>query len=127
MVQSIDSWLTLFQGPPGTGKTTVADRCIARAKARGARILFALPTGQLASRARSKHGDIDVDTCHSAFGFHRPFNEVSAVLCAFDLVVVDEISQLTQEQFERLAEPADPLLGKTPFAYIQDEAATSER
>ena len=35
-------------GPPGTGKTLVLDRCVRRWHARGARILFALPTGQLA-------------------------------------------------------------------------------
>ena len=35
-------------GPPGTGKTLVVNRCVRRWQARGARILFALPTGQLA-------------------------------------------------------------------------------
>ena len=51
-------------GPPGTGKTTVVDSCIARAKALNARILLALPTGQLAARMRDRHPDVDVDTCH---------------------------------------------------------------
>eukprot|EP00972_Heterocapsa_arctica_P092379 13625606-Heterocapsa_arctica.AAC.1 len=32
-------------GPPGTGKTTVVNACIRRWHRKGARILFALPTG----------------------------------------------------------------------------------
>ncbi|MCR9130891.1 MAG: hypothetical protein NXI12_15405 [Alphaproteobacteria bacterium] len=34
-------------GPPGIGKTLVVNRCVRRWQTRSARILFALPTGEL--------------------------------------------------------------------------------
>lgn len=89
-------------GPPGTGKTTVVHHCIRRWRRKGARILFALPTGQLASEVRSVHPDIDVDTCHSAFLFHRELTQALPILTQYDLVVVDELSMLSDEQFDRI-------------------------
>ena len=89
-------------GPPGTGKTLVLNRCIRRWQARGARILFALPTGQLAAEMRRKHPDVDVDTCHGAFLFHKEISQALPLLSAYDLVVVDEVSMLTAEHFDRL-------------------------
>ena len=89
-------------GPPGTGKTFVIHTQIRKWKDRGARILFALPTGQLASDMRTKHPDIDVDTFHAAFLFHRNLSEAMAILTQYDLVILDEISMLTASQFERL-------------------------
>eukprot|EP00971_Amphidinium_carterae_P303324 6027285-Amphidinium_carterae.3 len=91
-------------GPPGTGKTEVINRCIRKWKRRGARILFALPTGQLASKMRQVHPDIDIDTCHGAFGFHKQLAETLPILTQYDLVIVDELSMLTAEHFDRLAE-----------------------
>ncbi len=91
-------------GPPGTGKTFVVHQHVKRWKRKGARILFALPTGQLASRIRAVHPDIDVDTCHGAMLFHRPLSEAMAILSQYDLVIIDEISMLTAEQFERVVE-----------------------
>ena len=89
-------------GPPGTGKTLVLNRCIRRWQARGARILFALPTGQLAAEMRRKHPNVDVDTCHGAFLFHKEISQALPLLSAYDLVVVDEVSMLTAEHFDRL-------------------------
>ena len=61
-------------------------------------MLFALPT------VRALDPNIDVDTCHGAFLFHRPLAEAMAVLSQYDLIVIDEVSMLTREQFERLLE-----------------------
>ena len=91
-------------GPPGPGKTFVADLCIRRAVAAGARVLYALPTGQLSARMRQRHPDIEVDTCHGAFLLHRPAAESMAILSQYDLVVVDEAFQLSQGHFERVDE-----------------------
>ena len=77
-------------GPPGTGKTHVVHEQIRKWKRKGARILFALPTGQLASEVRSLHPDIDVDTSHGAFLLHRPLQEAMAILTQYELVVIDE-------------------------------------
>ena len=91
-------------GPPGTGKTFVVHQHIQRWKRKGARILFALLTGQLASRIRAIHPDIDVDTCHGALLFHRPLSEAMAILSQYDVVIIDEVSMLTTKQFERIVE-----------------------
>ena len=61
-------------------------------KHKGARILFTLPTGQLASEVRSVHPDIDVDTSHGAFLLHRPLQEAMAILTQYELVIIDEAS-----------------------------------
>lgn len=89
-------------GPPGTGKTTVVGKCIANASEKGAIILFALPTAQLASRMRARFPDIDVDTCAAAFQFHKPESEALPLMTAYELVVIDEVSLLDQDQFERI-------------------------
>ena len=91
-------------GPPGCGKTTVADICLRRAQKKEARILYALPTGQLAARVRQRHPGIEVDTCHSAFLLYRPLQEALALLLLYDLVIVDEALQLSAEHFEHLFE-----------------------
>ena len=60
----------LALGKPGTGKTTVVKACIRNACAQGGRVLFALPTAQLASRMREAFRDnseVEVATCHAAF------------------------------------------------------------
>ena len=89
-------------GGPGTGKTTVAGACLRRAKERDARILIALPTGQMSSRMRQQFRDVHVDTCHGAFLLHKPEMEALPVLSEYDLVVVDEVSQLSADQFDRI-------------------------
>ena len=80
-------------GPPGTGKTHVIHEQVRKWKRQGARILFALPTGQLASEVRSVHPDVDVDTSHGAFLLHKPLKEAMAILTQYELVVIDEVGQ----------------------------------
>lgn len=94
--------ILICTGPPGCGKSFVADLCIRRAQIAGACRCYALPTGQLAAKARGKHKNIEIDTCHGAFLFHRPLTESIALLSLYQLCVVDEIFQLTVEHFERL-------------------------
>ena len=89
-------------GPPGTGKTTVLDKCVRRCLREGGNVLYALPTAQQASRVRAKHPQADVDTCSGAFFLYRDAVEVMDVLTQYDLVAVDEISQLSRADFERI-------------------------
>ena len=90
-------------GPPGTGKTTFLELCIQRCLDRGGKVLFCAPTAQLASRMREKWGKrIDIDTCHAALGLGQPPSEVMYCLAAYDLVCIDEISQLSREYFEHI-------------------------
>ena len=80
-------------GPPGTGKTHVIHEQVRKWKRQGAQILFALPTGQLASEVRSVHPDVDVDTSHGAFLLHKSLQEAMAILTQYELVVIDEVGR----------------------------------
>ena len=94
--------ILLCMGAPGTGKTFVMDYLIQVAVAKQLRVLYALPTGQLACRMRQRHPTIAVDTCHGAFGFFRPLQETIAFMADYDMVVIDEALQLSAEEFGRL-------------------------
>ena len=80
VAQAAEHKMLFASGPPGTGKTHVIHEQVRKWKRKGARILFALPTGQLASEVRSIHPDVDVDTSHGAFLLHRPLQEAMAIL-----------------------------------------------
>ena len=90
-------------GPPGTGKTTVVGSCVDKVLTDGGRVLYALPTAQQAARVRARHPEADVDTCAAAFYLWKQnADERMDVLEQYDLVVVDEVSQLDAQQFERI-------------------------
>ena len=89
-------------GPPGTGKSFVVDKCVRKCLKDGGRVLYALPTAQQASRVRATHPEADVDTCSGAFFLYKNAIEVMDCLQQYDLAAVDEISQLSQEDFERI-------------------------
>lgn len=90
-------------GPPGTGKTTVVDRCARKVVRRGGHVLYALPTAQQASRVRARHPSMDVDTCAAAFYLYKKdITEHLDSLNQYDLIVIDEVSQLSSEDFERI-------------------------
>ncbi|CAE7707363.1 pif1 [Symbiodinium sp. CCMP2592] len=94
--------ILVCMGGPGTGKTFLADHLVRVAVERGYRVLYALPTGQLACRMRQRHPDIHVDTCAGAFLFYRPLAETIALMTEYDMVVIDEALQLSAEEFARL-------------------------
>ncbi|CAE7349184.1 pif1, partial [Symbiodinium sp. CCMP2592] len=94
--------ILVCMGGPGTGKTFVADYLIRVAVRRGHRVLYALPTGQLACRMRQRHPDVHVDTCAGAFLFYRPESETLALMAEYDVVVIDEALQLSAEEYGRL-------------------------
>ena len=89
-------------GPPGTGKTFVVHELIRHWQRKNARVLFVLPTGQLASEMRASHPHIDVDTYHGGLWFHRDISETLGIMTQYDLIVLDEVSMLTDAQFERV-------------------------
>ena len=83
----------------------LADYLIRWAQDQGLRVLYALPTGQLACRMRQRHLGLVVDTCAGAFLFHRPLPEALALLSEYDMVVIDEALQLSAEEFGRARWP----------------------
>ena len=100
----LEAKVLVCMGKPGSGKTTVCHRKIEEILPEGGRVLFALPTAQLASRMRERYGrTIDVDTCHAAFGLHEDVvGSHMPLLAHYDLVVVDEVSQLEGRHTDRI-------------------------
>ena len=91
-------------GPAGSGKTTAVHKAIREAAQHGCRILLAAPTGRLAATMREKFPDLEVDTVHGAFLVYKPAHETLEVMLPYDLVVVEEVGQLTKPLFERIME-----------------------
>ena len=92
-------------GRPGTGKTTVVHRNVREALAAGGAVCVALPTARLATRMADKlgaHAGLLVDTFAAAFQLHKPEQEALYATHGYDLVVVDEFSQLSAADLERL-------------------------
>ena len=95
-------YINVVLGAPGTGKTAVILDKIQKWCKRGARILFAFPTGQLASRMRAACPEADVDTCAGAFLFHKELTQALPIFTQFDMVIIDEISMLTAANWDRI-------------------------
>ena len=89
-------------GPAGSGKTTVIEQAINNAYAKGAAIAVGCPTGLLATSYKDKFPHIDVDTLHGLFSLHRPEQETLEKMMHLDLIVIDEIGQISQSTFDRL-------------------------
>ena len=100
---------------------------------KGARILCTLPTGVLASGMRTKHPNVDIDTCHAGLLLHRPLSEALAILSQYDLVIIDEISMVEKTDFERVvrmwqaAEKLPCLLLVGDFEQLPGASKTYER
>jgi ASC-1-like (ASCH) protein len=93
----------ICEGPPGTGKTTFLFLCIERCLRLGGKVLFCTPTAQLASRMKEKFGNrIDIDTCHAALGLFGSPDDAAYCMSPYQLVCVDEMSQLSAPSFEHI-------------------------
>eukprot|EP00438_Fugacium_kawagutii_P025226 Skav230239 [mRNA] locus=scaffold1818:72176:74263:+ [translate_table: standard] len=51
---------------------------------------------------QKRHPQADVDTCSGAFFLYKDAMEVMDCLTQYDMIAVDEVSQLTQADFERI-------------------------
>ena len=100
----MEAKVLVCMGKPGSGKTTVCHDKIEEVLQDGGRVLFALPTAELASRMRERYARrIDGDTCHAAFGLHEEvLCSPMSLLAQYDIVVVDEISQLEGQRTDRI-------------------------
>ena len=87
-------------GGPGSGKTFILHDQIERWQAKGARILFVLPTGQLAANMRARHPHVDVDTYHGGLLFHKELSEALGIMTQYDLIVLDEAPNQMKRNFD---------------------------
>ena len=95
----------ICSGKPGTGKTTVALDCVRKALDDGACVLVASPTARMAARLRQRMGSLPnlvIETVAAAFQLHLPEEEGLFAMYGFNLVIVDEYSQLSEQDFARL-------------------------
>lgn len=91
-------------GPAGSGKTTAVHQAIQEAVNNGARVLLTAPTGRLAATMREKFPESEVDTAHGAFLVYKPVQETLELMWPYDLVIVEEVGQLSKANFERIME-----------------------
>ena len=89
-------------GPAGSGKSTTVMVAVEKAQAVGARVVLACPTRMLVAAYRQKYPDLDVDSVHAVFQLFRPEHETLLSMATYDLVVLDEVSQISAAVFERL-------------------------
>lgn len=91
-------------GPAGSGKTTAVHQAIQKSLELGARVLLTAPTGRLAATMREKFPDLEVDTVYGAFLVFKPVQQTLEVMWPYDLVIVEEVGQLSKSIFERIME-----------------------
>ncbi len=65
-------------------------------------MLIVAPTGRLAATFRAKFPHLDVDTIHGAFHVWKPLQETMELMWPYDMIIVEEVGQLSQKIFERL-------------------------
>lgn len=89
-------------GPAGSGKTSAIEEAIEQIDKLDGKILIAAPTGKLAAKFRQKYPHLHVDTVHGAFAIWKHINQTLDLMFEYDLVIVEEIGQVSQQIFERL-------------------------
>ena len=109
-------------GPAGSGKTTVIEVAINRAYERGANVKVGCPTGLLSTGYKDKFPHIDVDTLHGMFALHRSKHDTLDKMMNIDLLVIDEVGQISQETFERLMEMWDAAERRPAIVFVGDFA-----
>ena len=109
-------------GPAGSGKSTAVERAICDAVAQGAHVGIACPTGLQAAGYKVKYPEVDVDTTHGMFCLHKPEFETLELMAHFDLVVQEEIGQVSCKHFERIMKLWDAA-GRRPCLLIVGDFA----
>ena len=116
--------VSILTGGPGTGKTFTTRNIIEWAETKKMQVVQAAPTGKAAKRMQEATGRY-ASTIHSMLGCgfndegdfvfqHNPINPINA-----DLIILDEISMLTNDLMARVMEALDTK--RTKLLLIGDE------
>jgi hypothetical protein len=118
-----DDWRAFcVLGPAGSGKSYTVQTVVAEAIEQNARVILVCPTRILVAAYREKMPSLDVDSIHSAFQIFRPEQETLDRMATFDLVVVEEVGQLSSELFERLMRLWDAAGQRPALVFVGDFA-----
>eukprot|EP00439_Symbiodinium_sp_Y106_P010568 s10606_g1.t1 len=90
-----------YVGAAGTGKSVAVKSVVSKVQEH-AKVAIACPTGLLAASYRQSFARVHIETVHSFFALHVEEHLTLDLLADYDLVVVEEIGQLTRAQFERI-------------------------
>ena len=74
----------------------------------------------LASSYRVKFPDLDVDTLHGMFRLRKPEHETWDLMIDFDLIVIDEVGQLSRDIFERVLRLWDHAERRPALVFVGD-------
>ena len=91
-------------GPAGSGKTSLIEEAVDDVVLNEGRVLITAPTGKLAAHFRQKYPNLDVDTIHGAFQIWKSIEQTLELMIPYDLIIVEEVGQLSRGIFERLME-----------------------
>ena len=91
-------------GPAGSGKSTAVCEAVEKVASSGGRVLLTAPTGRLAATLREKFPNLEVDTMHGAFLLWKPVQETFEVMFPYDMIVVEEVGQVSRQNFERIVQ-----------------------
>ena len=109
-------------GPAGSGKSTAVQVAIQQALALEARVVVACPTRMLVADWRAKFPGLDVDSIHAVFELFKDEHHTLDAMVNFDLVVIEEVSQVDCEMFERLLRLWDAAVQRPALVFVGDFA-----
>ena len=109
-------------GPAGSGKSFLIKVVMQDAIQQGARVILACPTRMLVATYRQALPDLDVDSVHAAFHVFKPEVQTLDAMTHYDLIVVEEVSQLSQPLFERLLRLWEAASRRPALVFIGDFA-----
>ena len=109
-----------YLGAAGTGKSIAAKAAMKQALQEGGVVGVACPTGLLSATYRCNFMDAQVDTVHSFFGLHLQEEVTLTLLLDFDLIVVEEVGQISCEHFERILRLWDAADRRPVLVFVGD-------
>jgi len=107
-------------GPAGSGKSFLMKVVMTDAMEQGARVILACPTRMLVADYRMNVPGLDVDSIHSAFQIFRPEPQTLDAMTHFDLIVFEEVGQISSELFERLLRLWDAAARRPALVFLGD-------
>ena len=109
-------------GPAGSGKSTAVQVAIQQALALDARVVVACPTRMLVADWRAKFPGLDVDSIHAVFELFKDEHHTLDAMVNFDLIVIEEVSQVACDMFERLLRLWDAAVQRPALVFVGDFA-----